>query len=109
MKKYLSTDGNCVIVSKSKQICKKCRYRKCIEVGMDSNWVLTNDEKRVRFKNFFKKKDELAMLGPGQQPADTDESADAAQSAGARPSQPGRRGQAQKRKRNQSAATNASR
>jgi hypothetical protein len=28
---------------------------------MDSKWVLTNEEKRVRFKNFFKKKDEAAM------------------------------------------------
>ena len=27
---------------------------------MDSKWVLTNDEKRIRFKNFFKKKDERA-------------------------------------------------
>jgi hypothetical protein len=27
---------------------------------MDPKWVLTNEEKRVRFKNYFKKKDELA-------------------------------------------------
>ena len=27
---------------------------------MDPKWVLTNDEKRIRFKNFFKKKDEMA-------------------------------------------------
>ena len=25
---------------------------------MDPKWVMTNDEKRIRFKKFFKKKDE---------------------------------------------------
>jgi hypothetical protein len=32
----LIADGNCAIVAKSKQICKKCRYDKCVGVGMDS-------------------------------------------------------------------------
>jgi hypothetical protein len=32
---------------------------------MDPKWVMTNDEKRVRFKNFFKKKDEQALAGAG--------------------------------------------
>jgi hypothetical protein len=29
---------------------------------MDPKWVLTNDEKRVRFKNYFKKKDEQVKI-----------------------------------------------
>ena len=93
------TDGKCAIRAKSKQICKKCRYDKCVEVGMDSKWVLTNEEKRVRFKNFFKKKDELAMLGPApDSEAPVEES---------RPSGP--RGQANKRRRAKSGATTLSR
>jgi len=66
---------------------------------MDSKWVLTNEEKRVRFKNFFKKKDELAMLGSAPDgEAATEES---------RPS--GSRGQSNKRRRTKSGTTNASR
>ncbi len=43
-------------------MCKRCRYDKCLANGMDAKWVLSNDEKRIRFKHFFKKKDELASL-----------------------------------------------
>ena len=42
--------------------CKKCRYLKCLSVGMDPKWVMSNEEKRIRFKNFFKKKDEQASV-----------------------------------------------
>ena len=40
---------------------------------MDPKWVMTNDEKRVRFKNFFKKKDEqgLAVIGTMDAPQAT--------------------------------------
>jgi hypothetical protein len=44
-------------------MCKRCRYDKCLANGMDPKWILSNDEKRIRFKHFFKKKDELASLG----------------------------------------------
>ena len=29
---------------------------------MDPKWVMSNEEKRIRFKNFFKKKDEQATV-----------------------------------------------
>ena len=31
---------------------------------MDPKWVLSNEEKRIRFKNYFKKKDEQAQQPP---------------------------------------------
>jgi hypothetical protein len=37
-------DGRCQIVAKEKHICKKCRYEKCLSVGMDAKWVLSNEE-----------------------------------------------------------------
>jgi hypothetical protein len=39
------------------------KFRPKLIGKIDFKWVLTNEEKRVRFKNFFKKKDELAMAG----------------------------------------------
>ena len=42
-----------------KNRCKKCRYDKCLRFGMDPKWVLTQDEKRIRFRNFNKKKSDL--------------------------------------------------
>ena len=54
----LLADGKCVIFPRCKQHCKRCRLDKCISIGMDPKWVMTNEEKRIRFKNFFKKKDE---------------------------------------------------
>ena len=32
---------------------------------MDPKWVMSNEEKRIRFKNFFKKKDEQASSVEG--------------------------------------------
>ena len=58
-------EGHCVILPKTKHICKKCRYDKCLVIGMDPSLVLTDEEKRIRFKHFFKKKDELASKVPG--------------------------------------------
>ncbi len=58
---FFFSDGKCVIFPKCKQHCKKCRFDKCLAIGMDPKWVLSNDEKRIRFKNYFKKKDEKAQ------------------------------------------------
>ncbi len=54
-------EGRCVIYPKSKQLCKRCRLDKCYEVGMNPKWVLSHEEKKIRFKHYFKKKEEMAM------------------------------------------------
>ena len=36
--------------------CKKCRYEKCLSVGMDPKWVMTQEQKQVRFQHYYKKK-----------------------------------------------------
>lgn len=41
------TDGNCQILAKEKHICKRCRYNKCLSVGMNSKWVLSNEEVKL--------------------------------------------------------------
>ncbi len=56
------TDGNCLESRKEKNLCQKCRFDRCLEIGMDSKFILSEDEKRDRFKNYFKKKDEVTIL-----------------------------------------------
>ena len=37
---YVRVDGSsCKIDSKTRQSCKKCRFRKCLEAGMKPGWV----------------------------------------------------------------------
>ncbi len=40
--------------------CKKCRYEKCLSIGMDPKWVMTQEQKLVRFQHYYKKKQEKA-------------------------------------------------
>jgi len=48
--------GNCKITVKSRRKCQKCRYLKCLKTGMNPHLVLTEDQKKVRFRNIIKKK-----------------------------------------------------
>ncbi|XP_054157063.1 nuclear hormone receptor HR96-like [Oppia nitens] len=39
---------NCQITVKSRKFCKKCRLSKCLAVGMNKDWILSEEEKHVR-------------------------------------------------------------
>ena len=47
----------CEITVKNRRKCQRCRYNKCLKIGMDAKWVLTNDQKKIRFRNFLRKKE----------------------------------------------------
>ena len=37
--KHTTLEGQCVIDSKTRQSCKKCRYEKCLQAGMRNAFV----------------------------------------------------------------------
>eukprot|EP00095_Tigriopus_kingsejongensis_P005278 snap_masked-scaffold464_size163657-processed-gene-0.15 protein:Tk05278 transcript:snap_masked-scaffold464_size163657-processed-gene-0.15-mRNA-1 annotation:"nuclear receptor subfamily 1 group i member 2-like" len=48
--------GDCDITPKSRRKCQKCRFQKCLEVGMKIEMVLTDTQKERRFRKFLAKK-----------------------------------------------------
>lgn len=48
--------GECNVLHKLRKKCRKCRYEKCIRVGMKPSLVLSDEEKIKRFKKSLSKK-----------------------------------------------------
>ena len=45
-KQYICRKGmSCIITEKTRKNCQKCRIQKCLDAGMKSSWVLTEDER----------------------------------------------------------------
>ena len=38
------------------------RYDRCLEIGMDPQWVLTGEQKKVRFRNLLNKRHQIEQL-----------------------------------------------
>ena len=49
-------DNRCDITSSNRKKCQKCRYERCVAVGMDPSLVLTEDQKKTRFRKMLEKK-----------------------------------------------------
>ena len=47
--------GVCVITLKTRKRCQKCRFAKCLKVGMQPECVLNEEGKRLRFRKMIKK------------------------------------------------------
>ena len=54
---YCKQNNACEITVKNRRRCQKCRYDLCLKIGMTPKAVLTEDQKKIRFKNAIKKKE----------------------------------------------------
>ncbi|OXA44755.1 Thyroid hormone receptor alpha-A [Folsomia candida] len=43
-------EGNCIIDKASRKKCKTCRFLKCVQIGMDPKWVLSDHERSQKLK-----------------------------------------------------------
>merc|ERR1712156_1049332 len=51
-------DEKCTITVKTRRKCQLCRYKICVKLGMRPEAVLTDDQKKIRFRNSLQKKSE---------------------------------------------------
>merc|ERR1711953_467481 len=49
-------DGNCEVTLKTRKNCQACRYRLCEAAGMKTTWVLTEEERKIKFDGKGKKR-----------------------------------------------------
>lgn len=42
--------GNCRITLASRKSCQACRFAKCLAIGMEASWVMTEQERRARMQ-----------------------------------------------------------
>jgi len=54
-KKYkCKSDKQCTITYTNRRSCQFCRFNKCLEIGMKPNWVLSDEQCNIRFRNVRK-------------------------------------------------------
>merc|ERR1719222_1866891 len=47
-------DKNCLVNAQTRKNCQFCRFKKCLESGMKTSWVLSDEERNRRFNKFNK-------------------------------------------------------
>jgi len=61
------SDSGCRITYIDRKQCSACRYWKCIRIGMKPELVLTEEDKKRRFKKFLKKKEKEEQMDQEQE------------------------------------------
>jgi len=61
---YCVKEGECEITLKTRKNCQFCRYKLCEMAGMKTSWVLTEEERKLKFAGKGKKrKDRMSSSG----------------------------------------------
>jgi len=47
-------DKSCLVNAQTRKNCQFCRFKKCLESGMKTSWVLSDEERNRRFNKFNK-------------------------------------------------------
>lgn len=45
-------EGTCEINIRNRKTCQSCRFQKCCDTGMNPSWVLSDDQRKKRFKKY---------------------------------------------------------
>lgn len=56
--------SGCLLTVKTRKNCKKCRFAKCLSVGMKITWVLSDEERNQRMLQRTKQKSSAALPRP---------------------------------------------
>jgi len=62
-------NNNCSITSATRKRCKRCRLTKCFKVGMRKEWILTEEEKRLKRRKIERNrllKEQAQLIGRQQ-------------------------------------------
>ncbi|CAG2099971.1 unnamed protein product, partial [Medioppia subpectinata] len=59
---YCPSNGKCIINSKTKHLCKKCRLEKCLAVGMKKELIRSDDENQLRRLQLLERKRRVKSL-----------------------------------------------
>jgi len=54
-------EGKCEITIKNRKTCQSCRFKKCMTTGMNPSWVLSDEQRKKRFKKYRDTNDETEL------------------------------------------------
>merc|ERR1719400_1182638 len=60
---YCVKEGDCEVTLKTRKNCQYCRYRLCENAGMKTSWVLTEEERKLKFAGKGKKRKDRVSSG----------------------------------------------
>ena len=75
---FCKFSGNCIVTMKNRRRCQKCRYDRCLKAGMSPEGVLSETQKKIRFRKLIQKRKKSGQRLPKYATADHDANNDQA-------------------------------
>ncbi|XP_055946226.1 thyroid hormone receptor beta-like isoform X2 [Argiope bruennichi] len=64
-------EGKCEITITSRKCCQYCRFQKCLSIGMETGWVMTEEERLALVKNRMERKQRQGVSESGAHSQET--------------------------------------